>query len=103
MKKYTVIEPFKGRRSKSRWLREYMKKRGTGFGKRPGRRQILKRKCKGYMDEIGEAKGLGNCRIYFQNIGTLPIGKDRYEVEEAADILQRAEVDVVVLTEVNKN
>ena len=33
MKTYTVIEPFKGRRSKSRWLREYMKKRGAGVGK----------------------------------------------------------------------
>ena len=55
------------------------------------------------MDEIGGAKGLGNCRIYFQNIGTLPIGKDRYEAEEAVGILRRAEVDVVGLTEVNKN
>ena len=103
MREYVEIEPFKGRRSRQRWLREHINKRSSGFGQRPGRRKEIEERCPGYLDEISGVKEQGNCRIFFQNIGTLPLGTGRYEAEEAVAILSKAEVDVSGLTEVNKN
>ena len=103
MREYVEIEPFKGRRSRQRWLRDHIHRRSNGFGRRPGRRQRIGERCPGYLDDISGEKEQGTCRIFFQNIGTLPVGTGRYEAEEALEILSKAGVDVSGLTEVNKN
>lgn len=104
MKEYTRNSPFKGRRARQRWLREFMKRRSAPrFGRRPGRPNELIVESEGHLNRMSEEKNKGTCRVFFQNIGTLPLGSARHEAEEAIGVLDKTGVDIAGLTECNRN
>ena len=73
------------------------------FGRRPGRLQIINDRCQGHLDEINSPKARETCRVYFQNVGTLRLGSEAHETEEAMRIMKELEIDVAGLSEINKN
>ena len=74
-----------------------------GVGRRPGRLEDLNDRCIGHLEKITKLKTNNDCRILFQNMGTLKIGADTDETEDSLGVLRDLEVDVRGLTEINKN
>ena len=71
------------------------------YGRRPGRRQEIERAAEGFLGELKEPAMDDVCRIYFQNVRTLKMGGDT--TQGPFGILRAAGVDVLGISEVNKN
>ena len=102
--KYLSARPYRGKRLARKKVGEWMRRRAEAtFGRRPGRLSEINDRCEGHLDKITNPKANEECRIYFQNVGTLRIGSEAYESEEAMKIMNDLEVDVAGLSEINKN
>ena len=87
-----------------REARKVQKRRNRGVvGRPPGVSAAIGRTCPGRLDRMDVPKGPGVCRIYFQNTCTMKIGFRLQESGEALKVLNNLEVDLVGLTEINKN
>ena len=94
----------KGRKSQRRKIRRaieaIMRERGQS-GRRPGRVGEIEREAKGFLKKLSEPAMDDVCRIYFQNVRTLKIDGD--PTQGPFGILRAAGVDIIGISEVNKN
>ena len=74
---------------------------GSQYGRRPGRRQEIERAAAGFLGELKEPAMDDVCRIYFQNVRTLKMEGDM--TQGPFGILRAAGVDVIGMSEINKN
>ena len=102
--RYLSARPYRGKRKARREVGEWMRRRATAsFGRRPGRLLTINDRCPGHLDNINSPKANETCRVYFQNVGTLRMGSESQNTEEAMRIMKELEIDVAGLSEINKN
>ena len=88
-------------RNEKRIVRQMVANRKEVYGRRPGRVAEIDDKRKGHFPNLGELPYMNTCMIYFQNAGTLqPWGE---EISGAFQILKAAKVDIIGVSEINKN
>ena len=63
---------------------------------------MINDRCPGHLDEINSPKAKEICRVYFQNVGTLRLGSESQDTEEAMRIMKELEIDVAGLSDINK-
>ena len=104
MKKYLTAKPYKGGRRRIREaIQELGRLQRLRFGRRPGRLADVDDRCCGHLDKMTAGRANTDCRIYWQNVGTLKVGKDLVDTEDSLEILSKLDVDISGLTEINKN
>ena len=88
-------------RKEKRLLRQLVASRKEIYGRRPGRVDDIEENSEGHFTKLDELPHRDTCRIYFQNAGTLqPWGE---EISGAFEILRAAKVDIIGVSEINKN
>ena len=94
----------RGKKSQRRRIRRALETtmaERSQYGRRPGRRQEIERAAPGFLEQLKEPAMNDVCRVYFQNIRTLKMEGDM--AQGPFGILRAAGVDVIGMSEVNKN
>ena len=88
-------------RKMKRQVRKLLSRRAAKYGRNPGRADDIPREGEGHFGRLEEAAQAGSCRIYFQNARTVKLWGE--ETSGAFEVLKEAGVDIIGVTEVNKN
>ena len=88
-------------RKERRRMQKLIARQRQVYGRRPGRVNEIDSESRGYFAKLDSRKRRNVCRIYFQNVRTLKMEGDT--TKGPFGILRAAGVDIVGISEINKN
>ena len=108
MKEYVSAAMFRGgnrnniqTRKERRRLQKLITRQRQVYGRRPGRADEIEKESRGHFAKLDRRKRGNVCRMYFQNVRTLKMEGDT--TKGPFGILKAAGVDIVGISEINKN